>query len=117
MKVVTESGRTAYKYRVFGWHITISNYPVKFKQKTCQHQTVSYDRLMKERRRIAESRCERCGRELTAFGRLHHILPAGDPERNKVDNLRFVCNSCYKAIVRNGAQLEIQEIAQEGGMS
>jgi len=114
MKYVGETGRIAYKWRMFGWHITISNSPVKFKQTTCAHQSVNFRSLLRERRHIAEDKCERCGRDLTVFGRLYHILPREEPERNKVENLRFVCNSCYKAVVRNGAPLELPS-AKEGG--
>lgn len=114
MKVVGETGHTAYKFRLFGWHIIIANCPMKFKQTTCGHQSVNYAKLMSERRHIAESRCERCGRELSSFGRLYHILPNGDPDRNEIGNLRFICNSCYKAVVRRGAPLEINN-SEEGG--
>lgn len=107
MKVVTETGRIAYKWRIFGWHITISNSPVKFKQTTCIHQSVNFHRQLSERRHIAGDKCERCGRDLTVFGRLYHLIPVGDPARNEIDNLRFICNSCYKAVVRNGAPLEL----------
>ena len=115
MKVVGETGRTAYKFRLFGWHVIIANSPMRFKQTTCGRQSVNYSKLMSERRHIAESRCERCGRELSAFGRLYHILPAGAPERNEISNLRFVCNSCYKAVVSHGAPLEINNKQEEGG--
>lgn len=115
MKFVGETGRIAYKYRLFGWHITISNAPVKFKNTTCGHQTVGYGKLRAERCHIAESRCERCGREVSVFGRLYHILPPGDPARKEIDNLRFVCNSCYKAVVRHGAPLVIDNDMQKGG--
>lgn len=114
MKIVGETGHTAYKFRLFGWHIIIANCPMKFKSTTCGHQSVNYNKLMSQRRHMAESRCERCGRDLSTFGRLYHILPAGDPARNEIDNLRHVCNSCYKAMVRNGAPLDIH-IMQEGG--
>ena len=46
MKYVTETGRIAYKFRVLGWHIIISNSPMKFKQTTYQHQTVNYKKLL-----------------------------------------------------------------------
>lgn len=115
MKCVGETGRIAYKFRLFGWHIIISNCPMKFKQTTCAHQTVNFAKLMNERRHIAESRCERCGRELTSFGRLYHILPSGDPTRNEIGNLRFVCNSCYKALIRYNVPLELNNCQKEGG--
>lgn len=115
MKYVGETGRIAYKYRFFGWHITISNSPVKFKQTTCAHQSVNYRNLLRERRRIAGDKCERCGRDLTVFGRLYHMLPMGAQDRSNIDNLRFVCNSCYKAIVRNGAPVDIMNNLKEGG--
>ena len=115
MKIVGETGRTAYKFRFFGWHIIISNSPMKFKSTTCGHQSANYNKLLSERRHIAESRCERCGRELTTFGRLYHILPIGGPTRNEIKNLRFICNSCYKAVVRHGAPLEIGSKTEKGG--
>lgn len=115
MKFVGETGRTAYKFRLFGWHIIIANSPMKFKNTTCGHQSVNFNKLMSERRHMAESRCERCGRDLSVFGRLYHILPAGDPARNEIGNLRYVCNSCYKALVRNGAPLELNNQPQKGG--
>ena len=112
MKFVGETGRTAYKFRLFGWHITISNWPVKFKQNN-NGKTVNYRNLLAQRRSIAKSRCERCGRELDSFGRLYHILPAGDPSRNDIDNLRFICNSCYKAVHRHGAPIDLNP--EKGG--
>lgn len=115
MKFVGETGRTAYKFRLFGWHIIIANSPMKFKNTTCGHQSINYSKLLSERRHIAESRCERCGRELTTFGRLYHIFPVGSPARNEVGNLRFICNSCYKAVVRHGAPLDIKNRQPEGG--
>lgn len=114
MKFVGETGRIAYKFRFWGWHITISNAPVKFKQTTCAHQSANFGKLMRERRHIAGDKCERCGRDLTLFGRLYHTLPVGDPRRNEIGNLRFVCNSCYKAIVRNGAPVDIVNKPKEG---
>lgn len=115
MKIVGETGRTAYKFRFFGWHVAISNCPMKFKRTTCAHQTVNFAKLMSKRRQIAESRCENCGRDLTVFGRLYHTLPVGDPARNEVCNLRFYCNSCYKAAARHRAFLNRDNKSQEGG--
>lgn len=115
MKIVGETGRVAYKFRVFGWHVVVANSPLKFKNTTCGHQSVNYRNILSERRHIAQDKCERCGRELSTFGRLLHLLPAGAPERNEVANIRFICNSCYKAIVRNGAPFDITGIQQEGG--
>ena len=63
MKIVTETGRVAYKYRLFGW--------------------------------------------------LYHTLPEGDPARREVENIRYMCNSCYKAIVRHGAPVDIDNGQQE----
>ena len=64
MKIVTETGRVAYKYRL--------------------------------------------------FSRLYHMLPEGDPARHEVENIRYMCNSCYKAIVRHGAPVEIGNEPKEG---
>ena len=113
MKTTGETGRVAYKFRLFGWHITISNAPVKFKPGVAPGRTANYDRIMHKRRVIAEGRCERCGRELTQFGRLYHTLPEGDPARHEVENIRYMCNSCYKAIVRHGAPVEIDNGQKE----
>lgn len=115
MKTVGETGRIAYKYNLFGWHITISNCPMKFKSTTCGHQTQTFVKRLNERRRIADSRCERCGRELTTFGRLYHTLPSGDPARYELENLRFICNSCYKAVTRHGAPIDINVLPAKGG--
>lgn len=115
MKTVGETGRISYRFRLFGWHIIISNCPMKFKNTTCGHSTESYSKMLSKRRHMAESRCERCGRSLSLFGRLYHLLPAGAPGRNEVENLRYVCNSCYKALVRHGAPLELPDISKEGG--
>lgn len=116
MKVVGETGRTAYKFRFLGWHIIFANCPMRFKQVGAGgNETANHAKLLRDRRSIANSLCERCGRDLTSFGRLYHILPAGDPARNEIDNLRFVCNSCYKALSRNGAPLEINNNPQKGG--
>ncbi|MDE6526264.1 MAG: hypothetical protein K2L75_03335 [Muribaculaceae bacterium] len=87
---------------------------MKFRNTTCARLSVNYSRLMSERRHIAQEKCERCGRELSMFGRLYHILPAGEPSRNEVDNLRYLCNSCYKAVARHKAPLDIK-MKQEGG--
>ena len=114
MKTTGETGRVAYKFRLFGWHITISNAPVKFKPGVAPSRTANYDRIMHKRRVIAEGRCERCGRELTQFARLYHMLPEGDPARHEVENIRYLCNSCYKAIVRHGAPVEIGNEPKEG---
>lgn len=115
MKLVGETGRIAYRYRLFGWHIIIANSPMRFKNTTCGHQSANFNKLLAERRHIAESRCERCGRELSVFGRLYHILPSGDPARNEINNLRYLCNSCYKAVVRHGAPLVINIKSEKGG--
>lgn len=116
MKYVGETGRVAYKWKVFGWHITISNSPVKFRTTAGGNQSCNFKKILSERRHIAHDRCERCGRDLSAFGRMYHILPVGHPERNEVANIRFVCNSCYKAMVRNGAPFEMPaQIAEKGG--
>ena len=115
MKVVGETGRIAYKFQIFGWHVIVANCPMKFKNTTGPHQSVNYGKMVCERRLIAQEKCERCGRELSTFGRLYHILPAGDPARHEIDNLRYLCNSCYKAVVRNKAPLDINNKPKEGG--
>lgn len=116
MKFVGETGRTAYRWKLFGWHVIIANSPMKFKNTTCGHQSYNYKKIMSERRHIAQDKCERCGRDLTVFARLYHFLPSGHPERDEIGNLRFVCNSCYKAMVRNGAPFEMPaQTAKKGG--
>lgn len=49
MKTTGETGRVAYKFRLFGWHITISNAPVKFKPGVAPGRTANYDRIMHKR--------------------------------------------------------------------
>lgn len=115
MKLVGESGRIRYNFKLFGWHIYISNSPMKFKNTTCGHQSINYKNIMRERRHIAEGKCERCGRDLTTFGRLYHTIPFGSPDRDNIDNIRYVCTSCYKAMVRNGASFVIDNEQQKGG--
>lgn len=108
MKNVTEQGKISYKYKVFGWYVTISNAPVKFRQTNNSHG-VKNSQLRTDRRHLAQNKCERCDRPLSIYGRIHHILPAGDPERNNVENVRFLCNSCFRAVHYNGAPLELPE--------
>lgn len=117
MKVVTETGRVAYKYHVFGWHVTISNCPVKFRQKGLENHLANHRKLLHERQVMANCKCERCGRDLSVFARMLHLLPVGHPDRNTIDNIRCVCNSCYKAVAK-GAPLELTaQPAEEGGKS
>lgn len=117
MKIVTETVRVAYKYHFFGWHVTISNCPVKFAQKGLHNPTANHRMLLHDRLAMARCKCERCGRDLSIFARMLHLLPAGHPDRNTIDNIRCVCNSCYKAVMK-GAPLELPlqpEEAQKGG--
>lgn len=113
MKTVGESGRIAYRFHIFGWHITISNCSVRFRPGAF-NRGVKLDLLFKERRRIADDRCERCGRDVIIYGRLYRLLPPGHPDRLALENVRFYCNSCYKAAARLAAEQK-QNQEQKGG--
>ena len=102
MKRTEPKSQFFFRFRIFGFHIYISRNRLKrrpspeLRSKT--RRNAKYMRLEK-----AGNRCELCGIMVDNRCTLHHLLPIGDPGRNKVENVRVICSQCNEHVHRVGS--------------
>lgn len=88
------------RFRLFGWYIAVSKEPFKTNKRDPKRNRCR-DMARNERLRLAGNKCEICGRDIDITCSVHHILPVGAENRNKVENLRVLCCHCKHELDKN----------------
>lgn len=83
------------KFKIFGWHVFISRRPMKVTDRKGKSRSRTRDYIKAARLEMAESRCEICGKPIDKRCSLHHLLNAGEPNRNAVENVLVLCSACH----------------------
>lgn len=82
------------KFKIFGWYVCMSREPIKVR-KIDPNRNRKRDDVKSMRLEMAENRCEICGKPIDKRCSLHHLLNAGEPNRNAVENVLVLCSACH----------------------
>ena len=106
------------RIKIFGFNIWISREPMRVapRKKNKSNYRSSQRNLRLE---MTGNRCEVCGREIDKSCHIHHRLPAGSSDRNKVENIRVLCGECWhelekKPHIHGYSHLEEEAIGMTG---
>lgn len=82
------------RFKIFGWYVAISRKNMRMRplnKNRNRHRNI----VLKERLKMAEYRCEICGKPIDVRCSLHHLLNVGEPNRNSVENVMVLCSACH----------------------
>lgn len=82
------------RFKIFGWHVALSREPMSTKPRN-KNRNRYRDEVKATRLEIAGNHCEICGKPIDKRCSLHHLLNAGDPNRNSVENVLVLCSACH----------------------
>lgn len=82
------------KFKLFGYTIWISREPLRVAPRK-KNKSKYRNAQRNLRLEMTDNRCEVCGKPIDKSCHIHHTLPCGTPERNKVENLRVLCGECW----------------------
>lgn len=83
------------KFKIFGWYVFISRRPMKVTDRKGKSRSRARDICRDMRLEMAGNRCEICGKPIDKRCSLHHLLNAGEPNRNAVENVLVLCSACH----------------------
>ncbi len=101
------------RFKLFGWYVFMSRRPMKVQDRRGKSRSIKRDEVKRERLARADYKCEICGNPIDVRCTLHHLLNAGMPDRNAVENVMVLCPECNHELEKHPHYHGIKHLEDE----